>query len=89
MFGGCKTIEDKRSAVRRWATYTATFYAFGGSLALIAALWIDDLDAEKLKIAKEVYYTVLPVATGVITYWFASRKPPDSSKNGGGQQNQN
>lgn len=84
-----QTIEEKRSAVRRWVTYIATFYIFGGSAALIAALWIDDLNVEKLKIAKEVFYTVLPVATGVITYWFASRKPLEKPANKDGQQQQN
>ena len=87
--GKKKTIEDKRSAVRRWVTYTATFYTFGGSATLIAALWVDGLDEGKLKIAKEVFYTVLPVATGVITYWFASRKPSEKPEDNGSKQDQN
>lgn len=37
------------------------------------------LDSEKLQIAKDVYFTVFPVATGVITYWFASRKSDTDS----------
>ena len=79
-----KTIEEKRSNVRRYVTYIATFYVFIGSAMLIASLWIEKLDAEKLEIAKEIFYTVLPVATGVITYWFATRKSGGDS--GGNQQ---
>ena len=68
-------IEERRSRVRVYVTYAATIYAFVGSGILIAsALWADTLDAAKLTTAKDVFMTVLPVATGIITYWFASRK---------------
>lgn len=68
-------IEERRSRVRVYVTYAATIYAFVGSGILIAsALWADALDAAKLTTAKDVFMTVLPVATGIITYWFASRK---------------
>ena len=68
-------IEERRSRVRVYVTYAATIYTFVGSGILIAsALWADTLDAAKLTTAKDVFVTVLPVATGIITYWFASRK---------------
>ena len=68
-------IEQRRSRVRVWVTYAAAFYAFVGSGALVlTALWANSIDAAKLTTAKDIFMTVLPVATGVITYWFASRK---------------
>lgn len=67
------TIEERKSRVRVWVTKAAATWVFLGSAALVAALWIEDLDANKLQAAKDIYMTVLPVATGVITYWFASR----------------
>ncbi len=67
------TIEERKSRVRVFVTRTAALYVFLGSAGLIAALWVDPLDDTKLQIAKDVFMTVLPVATGVITYWFASR----------------
>ena len=70
--------EERRSKVRVWVTYAATTYIFLGSAVLIAALWIDKLPADKLTIARDVFMMVLPVATGVVTYWFASRKPDET-----------
>ena len=73
-------IEERRSRVRVYVTYAATIYAFVGSGILIAsALWVDTLDATKLTTAKDVFMTVLPVATGIITYWFASRKSEEQT----------
>ena len=67
------TIEERKSRVRVWVTKAAAMWVFLGSAVLVAALWIEQLDANKLQAAKDIYMTVLPVATGVITYWFASR----------------
>lgn len=72
--------EARRSLVRIVVTYIAAAYVFGGSTLLIGALWLDQLDDEKLNIAKDIFMMVLPVATGVITYWFASRKPSEENK---------
>ncbi len=66
-----ETLAERRSLVRIIVTYAATGYVFIGSIALIIALWV----AEDLSAAKEVFTMVLPIATGIITYWFASRKP--------------
>lgn len=78
------TIDERKSRVRVWVTKAAATWVFVGSAAIVAALWIEELDADKLQAAKDIYMTVLPVATGVITYWFASRgisnrgnEPPD------------
>ena len=75
---GAATGRDRPARVR--VTYAAAAYVFGGSTLLIAGLWIDALDPAKLTIAKDVFMMVLPVATGIITYWFASRKPPEAAE---------
>lgn len=72
--------EARRSLVRIVVTYIAAAYVFGGSTLLIGALWIDQLNDAKLNIAKDIFMMVLPVATGVITYWFASRKPSETNQ---------
>ena len=77
-----EAIEARRSKVRVRVTYAAAAYVFGGSAVLISALWYDPLDAEKLNVAKDVFMIVMPVATGIITYWFASRKPPEAGQQG-------
>lgn len=69
-------IEDRRSKVRVYLTYGAGFYILLGSIGLIVADMIVE-QAAKLETAREVFTLVLPVATGIITYWFASRKPPE------------
>lgn len=79
-------LESRRCWVRVLVTYAAAAYVFFGGAALVAALWIDPIDAEKLNMAKETFMMVLPVATGVITYWFASRKPkPHAAETGRGE----
>ena len=71
--------ESRKSWVRIWVTYAATLYVFGVSTILIVAfLWPNGIDDGDLAAAKDIFMMVLPVATGVITYWFASRKPGES-----------
>ena len=73
-------IEERRSLVRVWVTYLAAIYAFAGSgILIVAALSFKNLDAAMLNAAKDLFMTVLPVATGIITYWFASRKPAEDA----------
>ncbi|MCY4609496.1 MAG: hypothetical protein OXD40_13010 [bacterium] len=61
----------------------AAAWVFAGSAALIIANRVVPLDGEnvdsKLDFAKEVFTMVLPIATGIVTYWFASRKPIEGS----------
>ncbi len=65
-------LEKGRSKVRIRVTYAATGYIFLGALILIAgALYYKRADGFVL--AKDIFLAVLPVATGVITYWFATR----------------
>ena len=69
-------MASRRNWVRVWVTYGAAIYVFVGStLLIIGALWTKSLDAAKMSSAKEIFTMTLPVATGIITYWFASRRP--------------
>lgn len=86
-------IDERKSRVRVWVTYLATWWVFlmSGLLILRAVGWGGGIPVNvttgtsgdpntvtvavdtAFGIAKDIYMTVLPVATGVITYWFASR----------------
>ena len=84
--------EIRRSLVRVWVTRCAAAYMFGGSTLLIVALWIDAVDGDKLQIAKDVFLTVLPVATGIVSYWFAGRRPTSNNEppnDGDGENREN
>lgn len=72
-------IEAKRqlakSRVRVWVTYLAAGFVFAGGALLVLALgagWVT-AGEDNVVAMKEVFMTVLPIATGVITYWFADR----------------
>ena len=69
-------IENCKSWVRIWVTYIAALYAFVGSGVLIVILLSGDEISPNFQNAKDLFMLVLPVATGVITYWFASRPKP-------------
>jgi len=77
--------EIKKSKVRVNVTYIAAGYIFGVGtflgLLCIASIWITALDNEALVVAKDFFLVVLPVATGIITYWFATRPKNTTSKN--------
>lgn len=63
-------IELKRSRVRRWISYFAMVFLFFGSGALISwLLYLKDVDH-----ALQVFNTILPIASGVIGYWFAEQR---------------
>ena len=67
-----KTIEERRSMVRVFVTKAAAFYIFMGSAGLIAAaLWHPD--SKGFDIAKDIFMSVLPIGTSIVTYWFANR----------------
>ena len=66
--------------MRILVTKLAAIFVFGGSVVLIlGAFWCCGFTE-----AKDIFLAVLPVATGVITYWFADRsrgrKPRDDEK---------
>ncbi|MXX94267.1 MAG: hypothetical protein F4039_09955 [Gammaproteobacteria bacterium] len=62
-------IELKRSFVRRCVSYLAMTSLFVGSPILIVYL----LHLEKVDEALQVFNIVLPIASGVIGYWFAEQ----------------
>ena len=64
-----------KSRVRVYVTHLAAAFVFGGGALLVLVLgagWVKAGDANVVAM-KEVFMTVLPIATGVITYWFADR----------------
>lgn len=64
-----------KSRVRVYVTHLAAIFVFGGGALMILALGADWVKADKANVVamKEVFMTILPIATGVITYWFADR----------------
>ena len=69
--------ESKRSAVRVWVTYGAAAFLFaGGALMIVALLYKGSYDE-----AKDIFLTVLPVSSAIVSYWFAGRST-DKSKSG-------
>ena len=67
--------ENRRNWVRICITYAAAFYIFVGSI--IFTWFLFRLDESKSRIVREVFFAVLPIASSIVTYWFASRKPKD------------
>lgn len=66
-------LEARRSAVRVWVTHLAALYLFVGGGLLILVWLFFDVGADKFAQARDLYTTLAPIATGVVTYWFASR----------------
>ena len=76
-------IRHKRNLVRRIVTYASTAYLFvgGAGMALLIALTVTDANVPiGMTTAKDVYMSIVPVASGVIAYWFASGRA------GGGEE---
>ena len=71
--------ENNRSAVRMIVTYVATGFLFVVGAAItgffIATGNHDD--------GKDIFLAILPIASAVITYWFAARQSGTSAKRGG------
>ena len=61
-----------RSAVRRWVTYIAAAFVFGGGTVMIIGLIIFGGETG-ISAAKDLFTAILPIGTGVITFWFAGR----------------
>lgn len=71
------TRKIMKSRVRVYVTYAAGIFVFGGGLFLMAAAgfgWLSDEDGNPaFTNAKDIFMMVLPIATGILTYWFAER----------------
>ena len=62
--------EIKKSNVRICVTYIATTFIFGGGIGLILFFTLFKKEPD---LAMRVFNAVLPIATGIVTYWFATR----------------
>ena len=70
--------ESKRSLVRITVTYEATAFLFGiGAIMIAILLW-----KNKYEEAKDVFLTILPVSSAVISFWFAGRSPKAPAPSG-------
>ena len=77
-------LDQRRSNVRVTVTYFACAFVFLLAPILIGIL----LYQKKQNEALTVFNTVLPVAAGVISFWFAARsKNPEQPKNNKTQNN--
>ena len=62
-------LKQRRSEVRVYVTYLAAAFVFlGGGIMIAVALFTHQGD-----LAKDLFFTILPIGTGVITFWFAGR----------------
>ena len=75
-------LELRRSRVRVYVTYTAAGFIFIGGAAFIAVLvFFKGTDS-----AKDIFMAILPLATSVVTYWFATRQNRPEADTGAGQR---
>ena len=66
--------KNNRSAVRICVTYGAGAYVvLGGVMLMATALFGGETGEEMFGEAKDVFLATLPIATGILTYWFADR----------------
>ena len=68
--------EIKKSKVRVFVTYVATAFIFGGGGFLI--IWF--AARGKNEDAMVVFNIILPIAAGIVTYWFAARSNRETNK---------
>ena len=68
--------ENRRNWVRILVTYGAAIFLFLVGPLLIGIALYKQTYAE----AKDLFLTILPVSSGIISYWFATRSPKKSDK---------
>ena len=75
-----ETFPKWKSFVRIGITIVAAAYLFIGSAYLIYVFFVFEGDklTEGMKQALTIFNTILPIATGIITYWFAARSNKSS-----------
>ena len=79
-----KVLEDMdkvKSWVRVSVTYAAALYIFLGGMALMIVCLFNE-SVHNLDTVKDLYLTIFPVATGIVTYWFAARSNTQGSGSG-------
>ena len=62
-------LERRRSAVRVTVTYIAAGFLFVGGAVVVGYF----LGTNQTSEGKDVFFSILPVAAAVISYWFAKR----------------
>ena len=73
-------IKERRSNVRVRVTYAAAFFLFVmGPILIVLLLWYD-----KPRLAIDLFLSILPISSAVVSYWFATRSTeakPDTEEN--------
>ena len=85
-----ETLSLRRSGVRRYVTYGAAAYLFLGGLVMVCVVAYGSAGEDSIPVnimaAKDVFMSIVPVASGIVAYWFATRGKP--SENGDGDKKQ-
>ena len=69
-------IADRRSWVRVLNTYAAGVFLFVfGPLLIVSLLWLGRVDD-----ALNVFNILLPVASAIVSFWFAGRDKPQGNE---------
>ena len=79
-------LKRERSRVRVRITYAAAAFVFGGGALVIAYALLVKKD---INFARDIFSLILPIGTGVISYWFAGRsheKATEAANNQNGNQ---
>ena len=72
-------LNRSRSRVRIVVTYIAAAFVFLGG-ALMIALFAFKGGEDGVETAKDMFMTILPVGTAIVTYWFAGRSAEKANK---------
>ena len=68
--------EHNRSAVRMIVTYVATGFIFVVGAAIVGYF----IATDKHDDGKDIFLAILPIASAVITYWFAARQSGSTAR---------
>ena len=67
--------ELRRNRVRVVVTYAAAFYLFVFGPVTVWVLFMSpDVAKDNVIAAKDMFMGLLPIASGIVAYWFATRK---------------
>ena len=77
-----------RSSVRIFVTFGAAGFIFVvGGILVTLPLFRSSVDENSFALGKDMFMAILPVASTVVTYWFATRRSPGVDP-GGNQTSQ-
>lgn len=83
--------EIRRSNVRVFVTHLSAIYLFVGAPLLMALMFLSGkweaiaISPEVFSQVKDLYVGLVPIATGVIAYWFGSRVSGGHGKQDNGE----